>query len=561
VLFINDNFLGGIINGIKSLRNLPILCLFLICIIPVLSYSASKITRTATTTFTPDYQQFDANRIRNWFSNVGEITSYHVTSEAGLEWPAGTGLTTVFQSGLWIAGKVDGEIRSAASEYSSEFQPGKVFYDSVSATTAGVADDPSLSKYKIYTINRGDITSDDYLNWPVADGAPVDSEGKPLCMGDQTHWYVCNDFGSEAHSALWSTAPLGLEIQTTTWGYNSSILKDVMFIRWLIINKSGKSITEAYLSVWTDPDIGKSQDDFVGCDTLLNIGYSYNGDSLDEVFGSNPPAVGFRILQGPIVPSDGESAFVTGKVLPDYKNLPMTAFIKHTCCSGDFDPPERASEAYYNMSGLTVDSTYWFDPDSEIIRFLYPGDPVTRNGYTEFDDSNPGERYYILCTGPFDMASWQDFNRNGTPEVGEPGVQEMLCAVIVGQGTDYLNSVDVMKEISDSAYYDYIHLEQHPQVSIQAPVIGVPSSYALAGIYLNPFNLTTTIRYQLPEQSLVEITAYNLLGQEVKRLVRETKPAGTYSVNWDAGNLTSGIYLIRMTAGSFNKVQKCALLK
>ncbi len=100
-----------------------------------------------------------------------------------------------------------------------------------------------------------------------------------------------------------------------------------------------------------------------------------------------------------------------------------------------------------------------------------------------------------------------------------------------------------------------------PLVTIRGDKTSLLKAFALDAIIPNPFNPTTVVKYQLPEQSLVEITAYNLLGQEVKRLVKEQKPAGTYSVNWDAGNLPSGIYLIRMTAGSFNKVQKCVLLK
>jgi len=100
-----------------------------------------------------------------------------------------------------------------------------------------------------------------------------------------------------------------------------------------------------------------------------------------------------------------------------------------------------------------------------------------------------------------------------------------------------------------------------PLVTIHDDKTPSPETFALNAIIPNPFNPTTTIRYQLPEQSLVEITAYNLLGQDVKQLVREQKPAGKYSIVWNAENLPSGIYLIRMTAGDFHEVQKCLLLK
>ena len=126
-----------------------------------------------------EYQQFDANQIRCWVGNNGEIVSYNVTGNSGLEWPKFSGLYSIFQSGLWIIGVVNGEIRSAAAEYTSEYSPGSIIYDP-QTLSRGVPNDPELSRYRIYKVQAGDDSDPsspaynaDYADWPVADGAPA----------------------------------------------------------------------------------------------------------------------------------------------------------------------------------------------------------------------------------------------------------------------------------------------------------------------------------------------------------------------------------------------------
>ena len=89
----------------------------------------------------------------------------------------------------------------------------------------------------------------------------------------------------------------------------------------------------------------------------------------------------------------------------------------------------------------------------------------------------------------------------------------------------------------------------------------VPAEFALKQNYPNPFNPATTIDYSLPRESQVSLKVYNLLGQEVISLVNEHQNAGTYSVQFDASRLSSGMYLYRIAAGSFTQVKKMLLLK
>ncbi len=85
--------------------------------------------------------------------------------------------------------------------------------------------------------------------------------------------------------------------------------------------------------------------------------------------------------------------------------------------------------------------------------------------------------------------------------------------------------------------------------------------YGLSQNYSNPFNPVTTISYQIKEQGLVQLIVYDLLGSEVATLVNQIKPEGEYSVNFDASNLPSGVYIYSLRANDFVQNSKMTLLK
>lgn len=89
----------------------------------------------------------------------------------------------------------------------------------------------------------------------------------------------------------------------------------------------------------------------------------------------------------------------------------------------------------------------------------------------------------------------------------------------------------------------------------------MPEDFVLSQNYPNPFNPTTSIQYQLPEGSNVKVVVYDALGKQVAVLVNSYQGAGSYTTNFNASNLASGIYFCRMEAGKFVKVNKMLLLK
>ena len=89
----------------------------------------------------------------------------------------------------------------------------------------------------------------------------------------------------------------------------------------------------------------------------------------------------------------------------------------------------------------------------------------------------------------------------------------------------------------------------------------IPETFVLLQNYPNPFNPTTTIIYEIPKSSFVTLKVYNIAGQMIATLVDGQKSAGRYAVKWNAANVSSGVYIYRITAGNFSDVKKSIVLK
>ena len=494
-----------------------------------------------------DLDTITINNVAMFVTNFGSFAWDTFTGNPGLifPWLEGAGYkTAVFASGLWMGAKVNGEIRVAISEYSDEYVPG-VMQDSTFSP-----DDPRFIIYKIY---RGDTTSSDYLNWPVEDGAPVDSNGNPLFLGDETLWAVYNDADPSAHTnGAGSTLPLGVEVQQTTFALDrEEPLGNVIFLKFKIINKGPNTLDSTFVSLWSDPDLGGAMDDLVGCDTSLSVGFCYNATNNDTVYGSTPPCVGYDFLQGPIVPGDStDTAWVSGVPKPGYKNLPMVSFNKYI----NGTDPVSASETYNYMQGLNKDGTVLIDPTTgNTTTFMLSGDPVAGTGWL---DSNPADKRFMLNSGPFTMV---------------PGdTQEVVAAIILGQGTDRLTSITVMKYNDEFAQSAFDSSNVWTDVEEETAREELTAQFCLSANYPNPFNPVTRIQYTVGGSQThplpVTLRVYNVLGQVVRTLVNERKERGTYEVIWDGKDesgdeVASGVYFYKLQAEGFSQTKKMVMMK
>jgi len=101
-----------------------------------------------------------------------------------------------------------------------------------------------------------------------------------------------------------------------------------------------------------------------------------------------------------------------------------------------------------------------------------------------------------------------------------------------------------------------------PAASIQENYIGTqPNEYNLYQNFPNPFNPSTTIEYDLPKSSDVKIEVYNIAGQKIQTLLNKKMAAGSHQVEFNAQNLSSGVYFYRIEAGEYQDVKKMILLK
>ncbi len=492
-----------------------------------------------------DYQHYiDANSILMIVSNVGLDANDFAGlfgRQYGMYYPF-TGVQNIlngteiksplYSFGLWLGGEVGGLPRVTIADFASEYWPGPMR----NGTFNPEAD--TVSAYRVYRLYADSLATNpnrDYLEWPDSLGAPVTSSGKPRLTGSQTLWSVYNDANPARHTLVaGSSAPLGVEVRQTTWASNAVGQERIIYIEYDLFNRSSQTISNFYIGSFYDPDIGWAEDDLSGCDTTTGIFYAYNADNADVVYGATPPALGVKVLYGPVISSPGDTAWYFGRRVPGFRNLRLHSYVSYP----NGDDPQSALESYRLLQGLKRNGA----PLPNGTRYSYPGDPVSGTGDL---DTLPSNLHGIGTVGPLEFL---------------PGdSQSVLVKIGVGQGADRLSSVSDMRTILNSS----------DSLPTDAPGEShdlLPASFVLEQNYPNPFNPQTTIEYTVSRRARVTIDVFNVLGRHVRRLVDETRGSGTYSTIWngcdDAGQpMASGVYLYRLQAGDVTLLKKMLLLK
>jgi len=193
---------------------------------------------------------------------------------------------------------------------------------------------------------------------------------------------------------------------------------------------------------------------------------------------------------------------------------------------------------------------YENDGDIDLITV---NDQLQTNGITVFLNDGTGSFtsrencFFPFATGLPRSVVASDFDQDGKTDIA--------IVSSVAQGVD---SLFVLYNLGGGT------------VGIQdQEIVEIPTSHLLSQNFPNPFNPTTTIKFSIPEASVVTLKIYNILGEEVKTLVNEYKEIGNYSVQFNANNLASGMYLYSLTVGNpstgseqgFGETKKMILLR
>lgn len=428
------------------------LLLVLLCALP-LTAAPPKGTTSGTALSIDNKPYIDANRILMFVTNRANFgrdlgglfgndygTYFPYAGDTGLIRSGTDVRSPLYAGGLWI-GAVDsatGQTRVTISEYSTEYVPGPMEGGTF------LSDRPEFKVYKLYRdslAGNPNQAYEDYLEYAIGQGAPWDTTAAgeiiPKMIGDQMLWSVCNDADATSHTMdAGSTAPLGLEVKQNVFAFSQTgALGNIVILQFQIFNKGGNTLQDAYFSIWTDPDLGGSGDDYVGCDTILSVGYIYNADEDDQQYGATTPCLGVDFFQGPLIETGNPSDYglMWGDTLWGYRNMGMTSFNKYI----NGTDPDNFTQAYNYMRGLTrTGGPYIFEGDT--LTYALTGDPVAGTGDL---DIAPADRRFMMSTGPITF---------------RPGDStEIYAAIIVGQGANEINSIEVMKQLDDFAQQLY----------------------------------------------------------------------------------------------------------
>lgn len=538
---------------------------------------------------TSDYQvptsitkKLNLSNISTWEYNNGK-SDIHPNGYPGSYYPKASQNNVMFQSGLVWGAVVSGDPqpRVGGSAYRQGLQPGKILEyltaeypgstinrlyrvraDFKSADLEGEVSDEWIPKQTIY-----DTYAKDWDEWPAGRGAPfvdVNRNGQydpaidiPGIKGaGQTMWYVANDWDPQITTYMYGAQPIGIEMQATFWNYKmAGALGNTIFKKYLLINKSYEPRDSMYISMWSDPDLGDATDDFMGTDTLRHMVYCYNSKSTDAVCGNTPPAVGFVMLQTPVIFSSNDSAFTAGQWVKGKRNIPVNASYFFT--NGDSliaDPtqgvPEGSTQFYNYMRGrIGKTGELFIDNNGNSTTFPLAGDPVANTGWVDGGSLHAGDRRMGICSGPFTF--------------GPRDTQEVVFAEIVADATPEtgnLGAITMLKQCCDSIRTVYRTLVNMP-TGIKDGINPKSKKFALSQNYPNPFNPATVIRYDLPERGMATLKVFDVLGSEITTLVNEEKPAGSYQVEFNRTNIPSGVYFYRLSLGTYTDVKKMILLK
>ncbi len=410
----------------------------------------------------------DINNVRARILNNGNLFwrgSPHV-----YEVPKGGASNAIFASGIWMGGEVNGQLRLAGSTYGPyEFWAGPLNDDGTPPADCSVFDRVyKVSKEDVVGYEGSGIATPDLQDWPTGLGAPtLDANGdqidltdqpiasridrkvnlaageRPAILGDQMLWWVMNDRGNQ-HTRT-DTPAMGIEVHGSAFAFNTAgAIGNTTFYKYRIMYKGSSPLENTYMGLFSDPDLGNFDDDYVGSDTTLGMGFVYNADDDDEGgegYGAAPPAAGYDFFQGPLVNDNGLDDNGNGEIDEDNERLKMTAFAFYNNGGGVQGDPGNGADMYNYMKGRWKDGQRFTLGGNGLgfsnipTSFMFPGNPP--GFWSEFDsDGNgsaisPADHRFVMATGPFTVKPNDE--------------QTLVFGIVTSFGADNLDSVQKMK--------------------------------------------------------------------------------------------------------------------
>ena len=483
-------------------------------------------------------------------SNFGTIgDSYLSVGLPSVEWPGGSGTYYLWEGHFWLGSIINEEKRVSQADYFRyEWKPSP---SDAEVTRPG-------HEYSVLGLNTLESTT------------------------------IYDDLDENIHD----TSPQNIKViqRLKIWPYESEnpLLTNTLLINQDIINIGDEMLTDV-LAAWVfDCDVGTMTDptspaidDLVGYDGwdgsesysdeedfVENIDWNNNGelDGYDEYgipYGwehlGSPSIINPNYDLSKIVPDGYPDEFQV--IISENDTIVVSRMMAYMYDGDDPASPEDDTGEYDQVRGFIglrmlyspsagIHSYTWENwqnrPNTDMDRYnLMAGNHSNCQGYRWLPDpfrmgASPFDYRFILSTGPFNnFAPYDTIN--------------IISGLIMGMGIEGIRmNSDALALIVN-------------KVDIMLPVdeknIDIPSEYTLYQNYPNPFNPSTIFRYSIPVKSDVELAVFDLTGRQIVTLVDKVQQPGQYTIQWNASNIPSGVYLYRIQAGNFQKVKKSILIK
>ena len=323
---------------------------------------------------------------------------------------------------------------------------------------------------------------------------PADrGEAKEL-VPDQMIFWIYNDAGGN-HALSMGELKMNMEVQVQAFAYQSNDeVNDMTFMRYKLINRGVNDLQQTYFGMWVDPDLGCSEDDFVGCDVGRSLAYTYNEDAVDGdagpncttgavTYGNNIPIIGTDYFRGPLGPHrfqeiDGETVAIPvteigATQIDTFIELGMSSFMYYNRSDTAPEPatgdPQTANDYYNYLKAVWLDDTpltfggSGYNPGSlDSIQFAFPSDP----NKTSVDD-------WSMCTDNLPIADRRTLQATG-PFLLVPGItNELIVGAVWVPDLNYpcpdisrLQKADDLAQALFDNCFDFIDGPDAPDVSI-----------------------------------------------------------------------------------------------
>lgn len=455
---------------------------------------------------------------------------------AKYEVPKGSGKHSMFATSLWLGGEnSNGQLCTAFQAYNQGQE--NIFWGPIMASSAYSTWEDSLWN-RVWKVNKsivaahiqnyatsGYVVPEEIATWPgngnISKGqaavlAPYQDVNEnntydpqngdyPLIKGDQCVFFINNDSRTVYPSAL----PLGAEIHGMLYAFttNDITINRSTFLDYTVYNRSSSTWNNFYMGEFSDIDLGYYEDDLVGCDSVNNYYFAYNGDADDDLpngYGTNPPA----------------QAVV-------FMNRPMHTFgYFDNSISSPIGQPETDVEHYNSLKGLWKDGTHWVNNGQDghsstamgsSTNYMYTGDACANTGWLQ---TALGDKRSIASTEAMTLF---------------PGESTTLSLAFVYQRST--SSVcDLQNAVSSAILF----------AAAAAPVQSKQSPKQFS-VYPNPVtNGAFTLKFQQQAKEDVSIELLNINGQIVKKYTLPASNIGLESEIRLPQNTIPGIYFLKV---------------